>query len=211
MDRKRKAVLLFESLMRSSKKRRLQEDEELENIFLEIENHDEVDGDEESEIGVMAAVSTAVSMGERKRGPCKPNIDRTHQKEFWTNGCRTWDNEQFKSRVRLTRESFEYIFTVIGPSIAKTPTNLVPNPIETHGQLGLTLYRLAHGSSYQVLEDVFGVSKALASETFNIVIRVLVAKLYDQLVVLPQTEDEWKQELKGFVENYAFPCVNYYN
>ena len=36
---------------------------------------------------------------------------------------------------------------------------------------------------------------------------MLVAKLYDQLVVLPQTEDEWKKELKGFIENYAFPCV----
>ena len=66
----------------------MQEDGELENIFLEMEDRDEIDGDEQSEIGAVAAVSeaTVVSMGERKRGPCKPNIDRTHQKEFWTNG-----------------------------------------------------------------------------------------------------------------------------
>ena len=66
---------------------------------------------------------------------------------------------------------------------------------------------MAHGCSFQVLDDVFGVSRSLASETFNIVIRVLVAKVFDLVVVLPQTEDEWKVELKAFIENYAFPCI----
>ena len=118
-----------------------------------------------------------------------------------------WDEEQLKSRVRVNRESVEFLLTEIAPSISKTPTNFQPNPIEPHRQLGLTLYRLAHGCSYQVIEDVFGVSKSLATDNFNFVIRILVAKLCDQFVVLPKTEEEWKTELKGFIENYAFPCI----
>ena len=31
--------------------------------------------------------------------------------------------------------------------------------------------------------------------------------MYDRFVVLPSTEDEWKDEAKGFIENYMFPCV----
>ena len=72
--------------------------------------------------------------------------------------------------------------------------------------MGLTLYRLARGCDFQVIEDVFGVSRAIASETFSNVIRILVSELYDRFVVL-QTEEEWKLEAKSFLENYSFPCV----
>ena len=43
--------------------------------------------------------------------------------------------------------------------------------------------------------------------TFNEVCRVLVAKFYDRYVYLPRTDDEWEAELRGFLENYGFPCV----
>ena len=145
--------------------------------------------------------------GKETKSSREPNIDRVNQKEVWTDGYLTWNDAQFKSRVRITCATFEFLLTEIGPSITKPPTNWIPKPIETHRQLGLTLYRLAHGCSFQVLDDVFGVSRSLASETFNIVIWVLVAKVFDLVVVLPETEDEWKVELKAFIENYAFPCI----
>ena len=74
----------------------------------------------------------------------------------------------------MTRDTFEYILNELSPLITKVPTNLQPNPIEPHRQLGLTLYRLAHGCDFQVIEDVFGVSKALGAQTFNKVIRVMI-------------------------------------
>ena len=116
--------------------------------------------DEQDDIGVIAAISHAAEVvvkgGRRQDHPRKPNINRTQQKEVWSNGYRAWDDDQFKSRVRINRESFEFILAEIGPSIAKTPINLQPDPIEPHRQLGLTLYQLAHGCTYQVLKDVFG-------------------------------------------------------
>ena len=118
--------------------------------------------DEQDEIGVIAAISHAAEVvvqgGRRQDHPRKPNVDRTQQKEVWSNGYRVWDDDQFKSRVRINRESFEFILAEIGKSIAYkiAPTNLQPDPIEPHRQLGLTLYRFAHGCTYQVLQDVFG-------------------------------------------------------
>ena len=94
----------------------------------------------------------------------------------------------------------------ISPLITKTQ-NFQPNLIEARRQLTLTLCRLGHGCSYQVIENVFGVSKALASETFNFVIRIMVVALYNRYVALPKLIEEWKEESKGFIENYSFPCI----
>ena len=85
-------------------------------------------------------------------------------------------NAHFKARVRVSRDTFEYILQEIRPDIMKTPTNFQSNPIEPHRQLGLTHYRLAHACDFQVIEDVFGVSKSLSIAAFNKVIRVMILR-----------------------------------
>ena len=138
---------------------------------------------DEDNDAVIAAFSQAAADVRRKpaagRIPKKPNVNRTAHKEVWSNGYVTWDEEEFKSRVRVHRKTFELILNEIGPLIIKTPTKFQPNPIEPHRQSGRTLYRLAHGCSYQTIEDLFAVSKSLASVTFNLITRVLVAELYE--------------------------------
>ena len=99
------------------------------------------------------------------------------------------------------------ILDVVAPYIFKKPTNLSPEPISVDRLLGLTLYRVGHGVCYSTLSQLFGVSISLASETFNKVCRVLVAASYDQYVMLLKTDEEWDSEVKGFIENYEFPCV----
>ena len=83
-----------------------------------------------------------------------------------------------------------------------------PESITVDRQLGLTLYRLGHGVYHSNLSQLFGVSIWLAIETFNKVCRVLVATSYDQYVTLPKTDGKWESEVKGFIENYEFPCVS---
>ena len=102
------------------------------------------DDDEQDEIGVIAAISHAAEVvvkGGRRQDHLR---NQTRQKEVWSNGYRAWDDDQFKARVRINCESFEFILAEIGTSIARIPTNLQPDPIEPHRQLVLTLYRLAH-------------------------------------------------------------------
>ena len=77
---------------------------------------------------------------------------------------------------------------------------MAPNPTEDHRQLSLTIYRL-------VIMDIFGVSKSLATKTFNNVIKCMVLTLYREFVCLPRTEEDWGNEWKGFIEKYEFPCV----
>ena len=99
------------------------------------------------------------------------------------------------------------ILNRIDASIVKTPTNLVPEPVGPNRQLGLTIYKLAHGCTFTVIGDVFGISESLATQTFNHVIRELVVNLFDEYAKMPSTEQEWINEIKGFIENYEFPCI----
>ena len=133
--------------------------------------------------------------------------DRTSQKSLWTTGYLEWSDEEFKERLRLNRINFEFILNCIRAMIVKQPTNMIPNPIEEHRQLALTIYRLAHGCSFNVLNDLFGVSQALATEFLNKVIKVMVHCLYDEFVKTPHTEEEWVNEGKFFMENYEFPGI----
>ena len=71
----------------------------------------------------------------------------------------------------------------------------------------MTLYTFATGCTYSTLSDLFGVSVSAANKVFNKVCRVLVAKLYDRFVYLPSADAEWEAEVRGFLENYEFPCV----
>ena len=107
-------------------------------------------------------------------------------------------------KLRIRRETFEHILNYVRPYLEKPPTNMKPHSAER--QLALTLYHLAHAASYNELEDIFRISESSGCKTFNKVVRVLVATMYDVYVSLP-AEQQWMEELTGFIENYGFPCV----
>ena len=107
--------------------------------------------------------------------------------------------------MRVTRATFSLILDVIAPYIFKEPTNLIPEPISVDRQLGLTLYRLGHGASYSTLSQLFGVLILLASEKF--VEYWLWHLMINTLRCPRRMKSEWESEVKGFIENYEFPCV----
>ena len=115
-------------------------EEELEDMCNGAEWDVDDEGVDET-IGAVsyAAVEAVANGGRRPNIPRKPNTNRVQQKEVWTNGYRMRDEEQLKSRVRVNRESFEFLLTEIAPSISKTPTNFQPTSIAPHRQLGINL------------------------------------------------------------------------
>ena len=54
---------------------------------------------------VVAAVSAAVMLG--RSSERTPNVARDHS--WCANGYQTWTEEEFKKRLRIKREIFEYI------------------------------------------------------------------------------------------------------
>ena len=162
--------------------------------------------DDDIDAVVVSVSSMAAALcNPKERKERSPKMYR--EQSWWTNGYGNWDESEFKKRLRIARETFEYILDNIHDDIEKQPTNLNPFPTTPDRQLAMTLYRLIHGCSFSTVGDLFRVSISLAAKTFNKIMRLLVVKMCDSYVTLPSSEQEWEAELRGFIENYEFPCV----
>ena len=104
------------------------------------------------------------------------------------------------------RFTFKLLLNTLWDGLVLTPTNFVLEPTSPDRQLAASLYRLAHGVTYTVLEDVLGVSKESGCIFFNKVIRLIVAYFYDECVKFPGLDEQWEVEVRGFIENYGLPC-----
>ena len=63
---------------------------------------------------------TAPLQGQTKRQR-KKRVKLDEQKKWWTNGYRNWNNEQFRTRLRINRQGFKYLLDELSPLITKTP------------------------------------------------------------------------------------------
>ena len=98
-------------------------------------NDDEEENESTELVGIVAHAAVAVTATNNNRGgPRAAAVDRTKQKEMWSLGYATWTDAQFKARVQVSRDTFNFILDEIRPDIEKTPTNLKPNPIQAHRQ-----------------------------------------------------------------------------
>ena len=118
-----------------------------------------------------------------------------------------WKDEDFKSKIRINSETFNFVLNEIHDNIVMSPTNLKPFPTPPDRQLAMIIYRFANGCTYLTLSDLFGVSVSAANKFFNKVCRVLVAKLYDRFVYLLSANTKREAEVRGFLENYEFSSV----
>ena len=114
---------------------------------------------------------------------------------------------EFSEKMHINRTTFSFLLNTLLDGLILTPTNFVPEPTSPDRQLATSLYRLAHGVTYTVLDDVFGISKESGCIFFNKVIRLTVAYFYDEYVKLPETDKHWEVEVRRFIENYGFPAV----
>ena len=176
------ARILADKMERFPLKRRLDEDDfenDLEAFYPPVN-----EGVDEVASTLSESLITFVNQ-QTKRKNKQPNKDRLHLKTFRLAGYDSWSTEEFKEGKRINLETFDFILERI---VHKEPTYMLPNPIEDHRQLGLTIYRLTHGYSFKVIMDIFGVSQCLATETFNNVIKCMVLTIHDEFVCLPRTE-----------------------
>ena len=95
-----------------------------------------------SEPAVMSAIVITKS-NRNERGP-----KELRNGNWWRNEYQNWDEASFKKRLKMSRDTFEFILSKIKDLIVKEPTRMKPHPTPPAPQLALCLYRLAYGYTF---------------------------------------------------------------
>lgn len=112
-------------------------------------------------------------------------------------------NDRIKDFLRLDREEFLHILSLIGPKIRREDTNM-RKPITPKHRLAIALRFLASGDSYESLAYLFRVSSRSVSHIVREVCSLIVQELKDY-VKLPSNATEWLTISKAFEEQWNFP------
>ena len=86
---------------------------------------------------------------------------------WWEDAYNHWKDEDFKSKIRINRETFNFVLNEVHDDIAMSPTRLKPFPTLPDRQLAMAFYRFATECTYSTLPDLFGVSVSAANKFFN--------------------------------------------
>ena len=125
----------FNETMRINRKRKIELEEDTDNYRREKEIKRRREEQYENQnfnsmTNVLYTAEGILRVSKRMITERSPNVNRNVGKLWWRNVCFNWDNEQFKSKFRLTKDNFNIILNGIEASIVKTSTNLLPEPIE---------------------------------------------------------------------------------
>ncbi|XP_049293434.1 uncharacterized protein LOC125769059 [Anopheles funestus] len=115
-------------------------------------------------------------------------------------------NNRMNDFLRLNREEFHHVLSLIGPKICKVDTTM-RKAITTKQRLAIALRFLASGDSYESLSFMFRVSSPSVSRIVQEVCDHIIHEL-KEYVKLPSNKSEWLKISKGFEEQWNFPHVN---
>ena len=93
----------------------------------------------EEQIVSVTAQAVAYIVKERPTKAWCHRKERSHLKIFRDRGYNNWSETEFKEHMTVDSGTFELILNRISGNIYKKPTNIEPNPLETHRQLAMTL------------------------------------------------------------------------
>ena len=144
-----------------------QNDEEARRRFTE-------ELDFETEVVQTVALSAILLRKKRRQERSRNEL----RDSYWlAQGYRNWDGAAFKKRLRVSRDTFEFILAEIKTASSNKPTRMKPYPTPPATQLAMCLYRLAHGCSFLTIGDLFGVAAPTAYCIFQDVCNALVKNL----------------------------------
>ena len=109
--------------------------------------------------------------------------------------------------MRMSPESFECLYNLVGPRIEKTNTAM-REAISAAERLTLTVHYLAYGGTQQSMSFSYRISRS----TVSLIVKETCTAIWDALhqVYLrkPQGSEDWKNISRGFEETWNFPhCI----
>ena len=85
-----------------------------------------------------------------------------HSKGWWSYGYVHWNDAEFRKHMKMERTTFEFVLSGISTFIREERTEYNTTPTSSDRKLALTVYRLVHGCSFIVVQNLFGVHESLA-------------------------------------------------
>jgi hypothetical protein len=119
-----------------------------------------------------------------------------------------YDEGWFKRELRCSKQYFDRIVGKI--ELKWNEVNKIPDPkcfFTIREKVGLTLYHLAHTTTYAQSGEIFGISKTRAISFVDEVLKVLLKCYEKESIRLPDSEGAWKEIQKGFEDLYGIPFV----
>ena len=92
--------------------------------------------DYEAETQNLVTIANAVG-GKKPRKPRGPKLFR--DKNWWKFGYNNWSDEEFKKRLRVSRNTFELILQIVEPFIMKKVSHLNQEPSTMDRQLSTNI------------------------------------------------------------------------
>lgn len=146
----------------------------------------------------------------KKRKPFKSLFSTRKSEGFFKSlisGHLINDDEKFREFLRLNRDQFNYILSLVQEEITKKPTLRVPEPISPEEKLALTLRYLATGESFRSLAFAFRISHSYISIIVRETLAVMKQKLMPLFLPDPSKVD-LKTKADEFYQKWNFPnCV----
>ena len=125
---------------------------------------------------------------------------------WWDQVWSTYDDIRFKRNLRVSRATFLYILNHIREDIEKD--TLTEIPLSPELRLGICLYRLGRGDYLHTISELSGYGISTVCTVVLEVSKAIVNQLWEASVSkhFPKTEEEFKECMITFDEEWQFPC-----
>ena len=126
---------------------------------------------------------------------------RTRSQVF-ANSIATWDDSEWKRNFRVSRETFQYLCTVLQPHVRHT--SAIREVISVEKRVAITLWRLGTNIEYRTISHLFGVGLSSACIIVHEVCKAIVDVLLAKYIKIP-SGNQALEVVKGFEDRWDFP------
>lgn len=127
----------------------------------------------------LAAIRSVIDSSKRRIWVLRRNTEDN----LWS-AAQSFDDEEWKAQFRMSRVTFDFLFSLIGPAIRRQRT-AYRAPIEARRRLAIALWFYASSREYRHIAATFGVGTATVCGIVRQVTAAILTHVYPRFVSLP--------------------------